>query len=377
MFHRRHFLLFSAALVAGLLGAPLVGMPARAADSTLAENTDATKAATKSATSAQSTPHIALLLPLSANAFRQPAEVVRQGFLAAAKAQADAPAVRVYPTTDEVANILEVYGQALSQGAQVVVGPLTKNAVGALAASDQVKVPTLSLSTPDAEHMPIPPLLYLFGLSIEDEARQVAELAARDGYRKPLIAAAESALAKRMQSAFAEQWRSRGRELAGEIRFTTKGDLSTLRGAVQKYEADMIFLAANAQEARAVRPYLASTLPTYATSQTFSGRVQDPRNVDLAGMRFIDMPWLLQPDHPAVMIYPRPETPLSADLERLYALGIDAQRLAAEIYRNPRAAGALDGVTGKLTLSADHQYRRTLVAAEFQQDSVVVIDSEP
>jgi outer membrane PBP1 activator LpoA protein len=361
---RRHFLF--------LIAAALLAEPACAADTTLAENPASTKPA-------DNPPHIALLLPLNADAFRQPADVVRQGFLAAAKAESDAPAVRVYPTTDEVANILTVYGQALALGARVVVGPLTKNAVSALALSEQVSVPTLSLSTPDQENLSIPPLLYLFGLSIEEEARQVAEMVARDGYRKPLIASAESPLAKRMQTAFAEQWRSRGRALARQVRFTMTGDLSTLRIAVQKHDADVIFLAANAQEARIVRPYLASTLPTYGTSQVFAGRTQDPRNVDLAGMRFIDMPWLLQPDHPAVMIYPHAEIALSAELERLYALGIDALRLASQLYRNPAAASSstLDGVTGKLTMSPGHQYQRELVAAEFQQDSVVVIDPEP
>lgn len=364
MFHR-HFLFLAAAIAAAL---PALAF---ATDTTLAENPAPTKPA-------DNPPHIALLLPLSADAFRQPAEVVRQGFLAAAKVEADAPTVRVYPTTDDTANILAVYGQALALGAKVVVGPLTRNAVSALALSEQVSVPTLSLSTPDQENLSIPPLLYLFGLSIEEEARQVAELAAREGYRKPLIAAADSPLAKRMQTAFAEQWRNRGQALAGQVRFAMKGDLSTLRGAVQKLDADVIFLAANAQEARTVRPYLASILPTYGTSQTFAGRAQDPRNVDLAGMRFIDMPWLLQPDHPAVMIYPRAETALSAELERLYALGIDALRLASQLYRNPAStAPALDGVTGKLTMSPGHQFQRELVMAEFQQDSVVVIDPEP
>lgn len=370
---RRHVLFLIAAIIAGV-PASLVTSASRAADTTLAENTPTTKPPD----STQGAPHIALLLPLGTDIFRQPAEVVRRGFLAAAKAQPDAPPVRVYPTTDEVGNIIAVYTQALSQGARVVVGPLTKNAVSVLAASELVGVPTLSLSTPDQENLAIPPLLYLFGLSIEEEARQVAEMVARDGYRKPLIVVADSPLARRMEAAFSDQWRNRGFTLAGQVRFTATGDRSTLREAVQQLDADVIFFAANAQEVRAVRPYLGSLLPTYATSQTFAGRAQDPRNVDLAGIRFIDMPWLLQPDHPAVMIYPRVEAPLSAELERLYALGIDALRLASQLYRYPTAAlNSLDGVTGRLTLSREHQFRRELIAAEFQQDSVVVIDAEP
>lgn len=366
LMRRRHFLFLSAiALAAGLFG-----HAARAGDTTLAENVSATK---------PSTPHIALLLPLNASPFRQPANIVRQGFLAAAKAQPDAPPVRVYPTTGEVSNVLAVYSDALSQGARVVVGPLTRNAVSALATSGLVVVPTLSLSMPDQEHLAIPPQLYLFGLSVEDEARQVADIAAHDGYRKPLIVAAESQLAQRMERAFAEQWQSRGRTLAGQVRFSLTGDLSGLRDGAQRVDADMIFLAANVQEARTVRSYLSPVLPTFTTSQAFAGRPQDPGNVDLAGVRFIDMPWLLAPDHPAVMVYPRPETPLSAELERLYALGIDALRLASVFYRDQTAVTSmtLDGVTGRLTLGPDHTFRRELVPAEFQQDSVVVIDTTP
>jgi outer membrane PBP1 activator LpoA protein len=364
---RRHFLVLAAASLTQICVAPV----AQSADPSLAENPAPTMPTSNE-------PHIALLLPLNSTAFRQPSEIVRQGFLAASKAQPDAPPVRVYPTTDDPVTVLVAYVYALKHGARVIVGPLAKNAVSALASSNLVSIPTLSLSTPDQENLAIPPMLYLFGLSIEEEARQIADMIARDGFQKPLIAAADSPLARRMQTSFAEHWRSQGRTLAGQVRFSIGGDLSALRGAVQKQEADVIFLAANAQEARAVRPYLASTLPAYATSQIFAGQVQDPRNIDLAGVRFIDMPWLLQPDHSAVMIYPHPDGPLSAELERLYALGIDALRLAFELYRNPRASlGGLDGVTGRLVLNADHQIQRRLVAAEFQRDSVVVIDEEP
>jgi len=367
---RRHFLF----LIVAAVSAELFGGLARAADTTLAENVAATKpAATEAA------PHIALLLPLNANGFRQPAEIVRQGFLAAAKAQPDTPPIRIYPTTDDVGDVLTVYTQALSQGARVVVGPLTRNAVTTLATSDRVVVPTLSLSTPDQDKLSIPPQLYLFGLSIEEEARQVAQMAMQDGYRRPLVVAAETSLAKRMEAAFSEQWQKLGGLPVSHLRFGAGKDPSGLRGLVEKADADMIFLAANAQESRGVRPYLASTLPTYATSQVFAGRTQDPRNVDLGGIRFIDMPWLLEPDHPAVMVYPHSETVIGAEFERLYALGIDALRLASTLYRDKTLSSttAIDGVTGRLTLGRDHVIQRELLSAEFQQDSVVVIDAKP
>ena len=64
-------------------------------------------------------------------------------------------------------------------------------------------------------------------------------------------------------------------------------------------------------------------------------------------MLYPDMPWLHQPDHAAAMVYPRPASALSADLERLYALGIDAFRVAQEMIK-ARTDFEIDGVTGNL-----------------------------
>ena len=68
-------------------------------------------------------------------------------------------------------------------------------------------------------------------------------------------------------------------------------------------------------------------------------------------MRLLDLPWHVHADHAAVMLYPRPLTRGSLDMERLYALGIDAYRIAREIARKPVSSFRLDGVTGRLDVS--------------------------
>ena len=78
---------------------------------------------------------------------------------------------------------------------------------------------------------------------------------------------------------------------------------------------------------------------------------------------FVDMPWLIEPDHPAVMGYPRPD-PGSAEFERLYALGIDAWRIAKMLLAGERSL-KLDGVTGELTLGPGGIIDRTLRAGRF------------
>jgi len=83
--------------------------------------------------------------------------------------------------------------------------------------------------------------------------------------------------------------------------------------------------------------------------------------VDLQGLRYVEMPWFVQPDHPAVMVYPQPRT-MSVEEERLYAFGIDAFRIAGELTRSERHF-PIDGVTGKITLEGSH-FNRALTAAE-------------
>ncbi|MDP1634112.1 MAG: penicillin-binding protein activator, partial [Gallionellaceae bacterium] len=73
--------------------------------------------------------------------------------------------------------------------------------------------------------------------------------------------------------------------------------------------------------------------------------------------------WMLQPDHPAVMVYPRAETPMAPDLERLYALGIDSWRLMQVLFEQKTArALPLDGVTGRITLTG-HLFQREAILA--------------
>jgi outer membrane PBP1 activator LpoA protein len=94
-------------------------------------------------------------------------------------------------------------------------------------------------------------------------------------------------------------------------------------------------------------------------------------------VRLLDLPWQLQADHGAVMTYPRStlaaDQRRSVDLERLYALGIDAYRVAREIAAR-HAHFEIDGVTGKLLVdfgAGATRFERIEQAAIYQ-DGVVV-----
>lgn len=305
------------------------------------------------------TPHIALLLPTRAKVFARHAGALRDGFLAAAKTQGKSVLpVREYPVSEDVGDALKNYRAAVSAGARVIVGPLTRDAVTALAFGEPVPVPTLALNVPDQTGR-APENLFMLSLQVESEARQTAQLAYRDNRRKALIIAGSNAIQRRMQSAFAGEFSRLGGIVLAETTLTP--DPARLKSAIRQ-EADMIFLALDHEEARAARAYLGAT-PAYATSSVYAGERGPLAAFDLANVTFVDMPWLIEPDHPAVMGYPRPE-PGSAEFERLYALGIDAWRIAQLLLAGERSL-RLDGVTGELTLGPGGIIDRTLRAGRF------------
>lgn len=323
--------------------------------------------------SAVSNAHIALLLPLKSSAFGRAADVVRQGFMAAASVQSGALPVTVYPSSDDSDDIVSTYRQATQAGASIVVGPLTRNGVSALAASAQVSVPTLALNLPE-QSVEFPPHLYVFGLAADLEARQMAHAAFGEGRRSATVIASGDLLSKRIQQAFTEEWVALGGAAARHLVFTGSNP-SEIRDALRRQAPNVVFFAMNSRDARLLNPFLKSDLPTYATSQIYAGSGSLQKYHDLNGVQFVDMPWLLQPDHLAVMVYPRSPSPLAADMERLYALGIDAWRLALQLQASmPGVPFSLDGVTGHLTLDVrSHQINRDGVRAQFSEGEAVVL----
>jgi outer membrane PBP1 activator LpoA protein len=305
-------------------------------------------------------PHIALLLPVDSNTFRRHAEALRDGFLAASKTNGQKSLlIRVY-AVGEPKQAGAIYQQATQTGARLVIGPLIRSAVTAVASTD-VSVPTLLLNAPEG-NAPNRPNLYVLSLQIETEARQAAQLAYRDGRRAAYIIAGDSPLLKRLQQSFSSEFTKLGGKIIADFAYNiSPSELNRLKQAVDLRVADMVFLALDARQARAVRTYL-EPLSVYASSQIYTGDTGPTAGIDLAGITFLDMPWLLHRDHPAVMVYPRQDFRGEADLERLYALGIDAWRIGQALLARQTDL-TLDGVTGKLTLGRDRHFMRELVSA--------------
>lgn len=335
---------------------------------------------------------IALLLPLRSEALGQPANVVRAGFIAAYEREKEqGVTISVIETTEAAQDVLAAYNAAVP-GHDIMVGPLTRTGATAIAQGGSVSKPTIALGHPaspgDVEII-LPQQMLVIGLSVEDEARQVANWArAESPAGKAFAISTGTAWQRRASKAFAGEWQRNGgqleaMELGVDSGFLNATGLLQLRKRIEAERPEFLFLALDALQTRQLREAIGSEIAMYGTSQLNPLALPDWATaepmLDMNGVRLVDIPWQVQPDHPATMVYPRlvvnPDQRRSADLERLYALGIDAYRVAREIALNRRQF-ELDGVTGKLRLDLDRsiaRFGRTEVPAMYQEGIVVPV----
>lgn len=342
--------------------------------------------------------NIAVLLP-SSGPYATAAGAVRDGLLAALYADtlaggSDAersPSVRFYDSSK--ADTLDTYAQAVTDGAEVVVGPLRKEAVAALATASSLPAPVLALNQVGPETKTVRGLLQ-FSLSPEGEATEVADRAWYDGQRQVVILVPANDLGQRIATAFRARWERLGGVILEERGYdpnendfsqpitsllgisASKSRYKALRGLLRRSlefeprrrrDADAVFLAALPRQARLLKPQLAFhhavDLPVYATSHVFAPESGAQANRDLDGLRFCDMPWTLGAADPELA----GDLPTaSGPLARLFALGADAYHLLPYLTRlqgDPEAR--LDAQGGLLSIDANGRVQRQLLCAEF------------
>jgi uncharacterized protein len=320
------------------------------------------------------TPHIALIVPSESKAFGRVADAVKQGFIAGADAEGkNAMAFRVYAAEDDTAALAALKRKAASEGAIAIVGGVTRDGAAALA-KESGSLPALALNAPGAPfETDAPERFFYVTLNLDWEARLAARAASDASGKRIAIVVGASSLSRRIADSFEKEWTRVGGEVAAKIPLADSFEGVRLKSTFDRAKADMIFLSVDTRVARAVRPYLPSGTPVYATSQSLDARAGTVANLDLDGMRVLEMPWLVEKDHPAVMAYNKPADGTPLDYERLYALGIDAWRLMQLILKadKPRNIPPLDGVIGKLTLDGP-QFVRALSTVEIRDGRAIV-----
>ncbi len=351
--------------------------------------------------------NIALLLPLTSK-FSHAAQAVHDGFMAMNRSDGDPkkPHVMVYDTGAEPSLAAIYYRLAWNEGADLIVGPLGKEAVAAVSEAEIMAVPTLLLGS-----APVATLartgMFQFDLAPEQEAMQVAERAYLDGHRVAGVLYPENDWGQRMLAAFDQRWQQLGGIIAEAQPYLPTGNdfslpikqllnlnnsegrkstLSAMLGAKLEFQGrrrqdvDFLFLAAQSGAARLLKPQInffqGDDLPVSATSHVYTGRSDAVNDADLNGIRFGDMPWILRSDERMILLRKAVGRQIEpgGPLDRLYALGVDAYAMAKSLrFLNTRQGAMLVGVTAMLRVDQHNRVRRQLTWARFQ-DGVPVVD---
>lgn len=328
---------------------------------------------------------MALLLP-TAGPLAGPAHAIQDGFMAAYEASSRHTKVQVRVYNTNLDSVASVYDQAVADGAEYIVGPLTKSHAAEIAGLHH-PVPTVLLNDVDAS---IKEDAYQFGLSPANEARQVAARAHKNGFGHALIIAPSGAWGESVASAFTQQWRDTGGQIVETFYFEPTEDLTpAIRQLLhvsanvdhqkrsktatpsplpmRRQDLDVIFLVAYPTKARQIVPllryYYAGDVPVYATSSVYSGSVDAMRDRDLNGVIFCDMPWVF-----AHQMGQRHWPEQLNSYNRLYALGFDSYALSSQLNQLILfPALGVDDKSGVLYLTQGNRIARILTFAQFRQ----------
>jgi hypothetical protein len=297
---------------------------------------------------------IALMLPLETPGYGLAADAVKAGFLAAAGRAGESARVRVIAHGSD--GVLPALASAYEAGVALVVGPLTRDDLKTVIAMAPDRPRMLALNQTD-DGSPLPDGMYALTLAVDNDAAQLARVARADGVRTLALVASDAPLQRRFSAAFAAAWRLGGGSPPREYRFDPNPEmLGLLRRELASRPPDAVVLAVDGEDAALAKSFLPPG-PVYAVSQIGDGLAPQMLR-DLDGVRFIEIPWLADPDSPLLAGLPRSafNDPV---LERLYALGLDAFALSQMLAESvPPDRIELDGATGHLSLTASRSFAR-------------------
>lgn len=315
---------------------------------------------------------IALVLPLDSVAYARAAEAVRDGFLDAADAAGARGRVNVVAHGGD--DVVAAFTRARDAGARVIVGPLVRDHLKALAMADVSLPPTIALNQLD-DGTTLPPLIYTLALAVESDARVIARRAREDGAMNASVIESDSPLMRRFAGAFTGEWLLAGGNPPRRFTFSPTPDgLSTLRRDLAATPADIVVIAVEGSDAALVKSF-APRVTTYASAQ-INQRASIGTQRDLDDTRVVDLPWIVTPNAPALARLPHKRYSNVA-LDRLYALGIDAFRVADAFRGGVPARFELDGATGHLVLDQGRQIAREGTLAVFHEGTLVPLDATP
>jgi len=325
---------------------------------------------------------IALLLPTT-GPLAGPGNAVKDGFMSSYQSSEKASSLQIKVYDTNQMQIPALYQKAINEGAEYIVGPLSKTEVASVASIPH-SVPTLLLNEADNSR---DENTYQLTLSPSYEATQAALLAHKKGYSRALVIAPLGSWADEVVLAFEKAWRRKGGILIDSLRFGINGDLNAdfrhflrisesearikqlkelLGQSIQatpsrRQDFDAIFLLAYSSKARQIIPLLnyydAANIPIFATSAVYAGDPNIKRDRDLNDLMFCDIPSSFT-EHLPNKNWPEQFN----SYHRLYALGQDSYELSTQL--NPLILFSRS--KGGLSLKASHKIGRRLVWGQFK-----------
>jgi hypothetical protein len=349
--------------------------------------------------------HIALILPLQEIAGKAIQEGFFSAYYQALAISREVPRISIYDSSD-VRIIFPIYDEAVASGADLIIGPLSKELVNQLQQLPELPVPTLALNYADDIQLR-QTVLYQFGLAPEDEIAQAINLAWNAGHRNAAVITPQSESYLRLQSTFAELWSARGGNLVSQGTFSGDGDYVDVikrlmaidssearrdrlldllpRNAMEftprrRSDLDFIFLIANPRQGRQLKPtlafYFAGNIPVYSLPSIYDGQENERENRDLDGIIFTVAPWVLDSSNPLKSEMSASLRQAQGALQRFRAMGIDCFRLYPRLKQlAEHQIDSFQGATGVLRLSPNQQIHRTLDVARFVNGIAIEIEN--
>lgn len=321
-------------------------------------------------------PAVAVLLPQSGR-MAKAADTIRQGLLAAyyqdSRSGVDTPPLHFYNSDNR--DIVALVQQAKDNGASLVIGPLDRELLEKLTTVPALPVPVIALNSVEGAAGN----LFQFALAPEDEVSRLVDWMGQQGVKRPLLLGAADEASLRYLRIFQGQWL---RKYLEPLRVVTldparKGGVTAgVRDVVRDIGKHDAFFLATPGVARQVQPaltYYKSTLPLYSLASAWDPTADASGQRDLDGIRFCDLPWMLQ-DEPAPeqqALYeamPRP----SSGYDRLYAFGADAWTLS----RNLQALYTRETLTlrsGTIVSDEARHLRRIPTCAEVRNGNAITL----
>jgi uncharacterized protein len=302
---------------------------------------------------------LAVLLPLSGSAAGA-GVAVRDGFLSQYYAEhRRRPRVQFYDTLSSAAGARNAASKAIADGAQMLVGPLTRDEVNAVSSQAEVTVPILFLNR--GQNAPAAGNLN-FALSPDEEGWISADRFANRNQMSVIIFTQHDDTALRTVAAFKDQYKVRGGQIIAEQ--FVEGEAADLPAKIlalssgSNANTSVIYIVLKAPQARILMTQVKiSSLvnaPKLSSSLILNG-ASASQDMVLDGVEMPELPWLLNQygglGNADSVSKTMPN--IRGPAQRLFAFGADAWQLSAYLDRLQKDAGfILAGATGNLRVDS-------------------------